>query len=510
MNAAVLVFLVIGISLISLISQSHFAVRAFGDDTDKEQEQHSDSKQIDESSITSRAKPIDDIAMAYENSFLIINVLYNDRKEIFGHEEPITISSLTEPSFGTVTTNSDNTITYMPYEQRLPAGMIASDSFEYFAVVYNKSGSDLSYNAAVSIRIMQTNDVPIATGSNYTVLVNRTFSSQLQGYDQDGDNLVFSLLSHPRLGEIGYFDPYSGRFDYTPHVDSAAEDSFTYEVFDGQSTSTAGTIRLAVLEPSNESDMTDHSEADQESAYVDDNYAIEKDSSLSSEDSNENSSASSNVTDGSKPFAKANTVSKAVIAGEVVVIDAVGSYDPDGDRLKYAWSQTNGPKIMLSGSNLAVASFIAPSVSSSTAISLRLIVSDGKEVSDPAFTTVTISPIPRLGIDILPGVYPNEINTNRDKETISVAILGSDTVDVSEIDQDAISFGPNAASAKYFEVKDADADGLVDLVGYFNIGDLGLNSSTTESCLTASILLSSKTISVSDCDSVKIINKNNG
>lgn len=500
------VIVVILMSTISTTLQFQFPIRAFADGIDSGQEQQTDGIQ-DGTVIMPRSNPFDDLATGYENNFLIINVLYNDRKEIFGLDDQITISSLTNPSFGAVTLNSDNTVTYIPYEQRLPAGGILSDSFEYFAIAHNRSGSELSYNATVWLHIIQTNDVPLAIGSNYTVFVNGTFSSQMRGYDQDGDNLIYSFVSKPRLGEIEYFDPNTGNFLYSPHGDSEGEDAFTYAVSDGISTSGFATIRIVVSESIDESGIMDESGGD-ESTFVNDNFIDEESSGVEDETGIADSAPTANVTENSKPYAISNLLTNEVIAGDTVYINGFGSYDPDGDQITYSWSQIIGSKVSLSDANSAVTSFVAPSVSSSTIITLRLIVSDGQDVSEPSFASLTVSPLPTLRIDILPAIYPNEINTNKDNETISVAILGSDSVSVSDIVQDDITFGPNSAVSRYFEEKDSDGDGFVDLIGYFTIGDLGLKSSDTDVCLSASLFINSGVHSATACDSVRIVNQN--
>ncbi|MEO8092106.1 MAG: hypothetical protein ABI726_05305, partial [bacterium] len=51
---------------------------------------------------------------------------------------------------------------------------------------------------------------------------------------------------------------------------------------------------------------------------------------------------------------------QTVASGAPVNLDGTGSSDPDGDTLDYAWTQTSGPSVSLSGADTATPSFTAP------------------------------------------------------------------------------------------------------------------------------------------------------
>ncbi|HEY2032038.1 MAG TPA: myxosortase-dependent M36 family metallopeptidase [Myxococcales bacterium] len=87
----------------------------------------------------------------------------------------------------------------------------------------------------------------------------------------------------------------------------------------------------------------------------------------------------------------ANITAPDTVAGrDVVVLNGLGSFDPDGDAIvAYRWTQTGGLKVDLSGADTAKASFVAPDVNNPTALTFALEVSDGSALSDKASATVT-------------------------------------------------------------------------------------------------------------------------
>ena len=82
---------------------------------------------------------------------------------------------------------------------------------------------------------------------------------------------------------------------------------------------------------------------------------------------------------------------------------------------------------------------------------------------------------PALEIDIKPGSFPNSINP-RSRGVIPVAILGSDTFDVADIDVTTLAFGPVGVPIAHLNghQQDVNYDGIMDLMTHYRTQDTGI------------------------------------
>lgn len=80
-------------------------------------------------------------------------------------------------------------------------------------------------------------------------------------------------------------------------------------------------------------------------------------------------------------------------AGERVILNGLGSYDPEGGSLQYHWSQVRGSKIPLLDPYSAKARFLAPLVTADRTFRFKLRVSDVQGAdSHPSYVDVIIEP----------------------------------------------------------------------------------------------------------------------
>jgi hypothetical protein len=110
-------------------------------------------------------------------------------------------------------------------------------------------------------------------------------------------------------------------------------------------------------------------------------------------------------------------------------------------------------------------------------------------------------------IDIKPGRDPNAINPFG-QGVIPVAILGSESFDVNDVDVTSLAFGPDGAAPTHDltdpvqwaeHLSDVNEDGLLDLLSHYSTQETGIAMGDEEACLTGETL---DGIPLEGCDAI--------
>ena len=195
-----------------------------------------------------------------------------------------------------------------------------------------------SNTATVAIAIQAVNQAPSVENIAITTDEDTSLSGQLQAQDPDGDTMTYLVINNPNHGTLNLTT--SGAFTYSPANDFHGNDSFSYQVNDGQLNSNTASVAITV----------------------------------------------SPVND--VPVAKAVSLSTDE---DTTVNSQLQAYDPDGDPLTYTVVSNPANGTLVLSTNGTFTYTPTSNVSGTDSFSFR--ASDGQVNSNTAMATITIAQI---------------------------------------------------------------------------------------------------------------------
>jgi hypothetical protein len=109
-----------------------------------------------------------------------------------------------------------------------------------------------------------------------------------------------------------------------------------------------------------------------------------------------------------------------------------------------------------------------------------------------------------VDLDIKPGSDPNPINPSLDG-VLPVAILGSESFDVTDVHGMTLRFGPNDAPLAHWRgphFEDVNGDGVTDLLAHFRVEATGIAFGDMQACLSGETIDGTR---FRGCDAVRTV-----
>jgi len=149
--------------------------------------------------------------------------------------DTLTYEIVDEPTHGSLSVLSGNTVTYTP-----APNYFGADNF-----TFKTNDSTLDSNiATVSIIVTAVNDAPVAQAQDVTTAEDTAKEIILVATDIDGDTLTYSVVGQPAHGSLSVVS--GNTVTYTPAPNYFGDDSFTFKANDSTVDSNIATVAISV------------------------------------------------------------------------------------------------------------------------------------------------------------------------------------------------------------------------------------------------------------------------
>jgi filamentous hemagglutinin family protein len=190
----------------------------------------------------------EDLASTHMNEAVEGNVLTND-SDTNGDPLSVISDSYDTANGGHVTLNADGTFTYTPAD-----GYTGEDTFTYEATDGQLDGTSNPVVTTGTVTVIVGNALPQPKDDVVTTLISSPVSGNVLANDTDPDLDTLTVVLDGTPPEHGTVTLNTdGTFTYTPDNGYVGQDTFTYEVSDGQSSSqtvkATVTITITAISP---------------------------------------------------------------------------------------------------------------------------------------------------------------------------------------------------------------------------------------------------------------------
>ncbi len=187
--------------------------------------------------VTPNTAPVanDDIVVTTASTPIRIDMLADDIDPDSG---ALRLSALTMPSYGGLSVNADQSVTYTPR-----SGYSGEDSFTY--QIEDERGGVAT--GTVRVTISSANEPPSVTDDKVITPVGTPVKINILANDNDpeGKALTISALTLPQHGKLALGEDQS--LLYTPNDGFVGSDAFTYQVKDADEGYTGGEVFIEVI-----------------------------------------------------------------------------------------------------------------------------------------------------------------------------------------------------------------------------------------------------------------------
>ncbi|HEX6902960.1 MAG TPA: Ig-like domain-containing protein [Thermoanaerobaculia bacterium] len=177
-----------------------------------------------------------DSAAVAEDGFVNVAVLGNDSDP---ESDTLTVTAVTQGSFGAVSINPDKTVRYAP-----SANYNGADSFTYTI----SDGNGGSATATVTMSVAAVNDAPVAVNDSAAVAAGAAVTVSVLANDSDIDSPSLTITGVTQGAKGSVAINANGTVTYTAGLFSGS-DSFTYTISDGNGGTTTGTVNVTLQAP---------------------------------------------------------------------------------------------------------------------------------------------------------------------------------------------------------------------------------------------------------------------